>query len=212
MKATAIALVLVITLTGCEQEKAVVEPDIHATRPLYITSDGEDSCFESEHGIPASLFGNNGLVTREIETISVDGKSMVVIGTWQDGTVTSFYIFKSNKACELAVRYKPSELAEAVEAVRAEGQWWVADSSFRECFSSGGPAVKLDEIAKLDDDIGVRTPVRTQDFYGDKGKLRKVEVIITRRDHEGVTTYYKKQGDCVNEQVKQTSNMANRYR
>lgn len=88
-----------------------------------------------------------------------------------------------------------------------EKQWWVANSSFTECFISGGPAEKLDEF------VGYTDKPYTRDFRNRQGKIVKVEVVNSAgfgREH--VWTYYKDKTHCESEQVNATKSLADQYR
>lgn len=92
---------------------------------------------------------------------------------------------------------------------RATGidQWWVVNSEFTSCHTSGGPAEKLEQY------VGFTDRPRTKDFRDANGNLQKVEVIIDRGGGvDGVTTYYKAEQQCMAEQVNYTQNLADKYR
>jgi len=88
-----------------------------------------------------------------------------------------------------------------------EKQWWVVNGGFSECFETGGPAEKLDEL------VGVSDKPTTNDYRDGSGKLYKVEVIHSLGfGREEVWTYYRTKAACEAEQVNATKNLADRYR
>lgn len=96
---------------------------------------------------------------------------------------------------------------DAGDKLREGDKWWSPDSSFTQCFNSGGPAAKLDSF------VGFTDKPKTQDFKDSSGKLRKVEV--TNDEPNGTTTvwtYYKSKSDCESEQVHSTRSLADKYR
>ncbi|WP_435627278.1 hypothetical protein [Candidatus Ferrigenium straubiae] len=108
---------------------------------------------------------------------------------------------------EITGAYSAYNAGEALRKVPHEKQWWVANSSFTECFESGGPAAKLDEFE------GFTDKPRTQDYRNSSGNLAKVEVInATGSGQETVWTYYKEKSQCEAEQVNATKSLADRYR
>ncbi len=100
--------------------------------------------------------------------------------------------------------------AEAQKALNAEPpkkQWWIVDSSYTECFETGGPAAKLDEF------VGFADKPSTQDFTGPDGKLVKVEVINGNGyGQDTVWTFYTTKQMCEAEQVNVTKSLADKYR
>lgn len=91
--------------------------------------------------------------------------------------------------------------------VPPEKQWWIANSSFTECFETGGPAAKLDQF------VGFTDKPYTRDHRDSSGKLVKVEVVnAIGGGQETVWTYYKEKSRCEAEQVNATKSLADRYR
>lgn len=100
-----------------------------------------------------------------------------------------------------------ADAQKALDVMPSEKQWWVANSSFSECFKSGGPAAKLDEF------VGFTDKPYTQDHRDSSGNLVKVEVINANGNgQETVWTYYKEKSMCEAEQVKSTQALADKYR
>lgn len=99
------------------------------------------------------------------------------------------------------------DAGEDARKVPPEKQWWVANSSFTECFETGGPAAKLDEF------VGFTDKPYTRDQRNSSGKLVKVEVVNAIGDgRETVWTYYKEKSQCEAEQLSATKSLADKYR
>lgn len=74
-------------------------------KPLYIFIDGDKKCFKSEYGMLASPWGNQE-APEERREISKDQRSMVLIGTFNDQSITKIHHYKSMSECEIALENK----------------------------------------------------------------------------------------------------------
>lgn len=96
---------------------------------------------------------------------------------------------------------------DAGDKLREGDKWYSPDSSFTQCFNSGGPAAKLDSF------VGFTDKPYTHDVTDSSGNVVKVEVInASGGGGETVWTYYKNKSQCEAEQINSTKSLADKYR
>lgn len=96
---------------------------------------------------------------------------------------------------------------DAGDKLREGDKWYSPDSTFTQCFNSGGPAAKLDSF------VGFTDKPYTHDVTDSSGRIVKVEVInASDGGGETVWTYYKNKSQCEAEQINSTKSLADKYR